>query len=111
MPWRQGGKTHMRAFGNDRVAVLVGRIQVERIELVLQTERCTGIFMPAKGLLLKIERHAVPVLERYSDPAQDNIATAAHPLRTLSSDPNKLLQRRRINDGRVARPILETHQV
>src|SRR5215470_2730434 len=99
----------MRAFWNDRVAVLVGRIQVERIELVFQTERCTGNFMPAKGLLLKIERHAVPVLKRYSDPAQDNIAAAAHPLRTLGSDPNKPLQTRRIIDRRVARPILETH--
>ena len=27
---RGGGKTHMRVFGNDRVVVLIGRIQVNR---------------------------------------------------------------------------------
>jgi len=53
----------MRALGNDGVAVLVGLIQVERIELVFQTQWRAGIFMPAKGLLLKLERHAVPVLQ------------------------------------------------
>ena len=43
----------MRAFGNEGVAVLVGLIQVERVELVFQTQWRTGIFVPAKGLLLK----------------------------------------------------------
>ena len=44
----------MSTFGNDRVAVLTGCIQVERVELVAPTQWGPGHFMAAKGPLLKI---------------------------------------------------------
>jgi len=99
----------MRAIGNDAVAVAVRRIQVKWSEFIFQTQWRTGIFMPAKGLLLKIERHAVPVLQRHPDPARDDIAAATHPVRAFASDPDKLIQGLRIVDRRIARSVLETH--
>jgi pimeloyl-ACP methyl ester carboxylesterase len=56
---RRGGHGHPR---NDGVAVLIGRIEVERVGLVVSAQ-WTRTFMPANGPLLKIRRHAILVLE------------------------------------------------
>ena len=80
----------MGVLGDDGIAVLIGRVQVDRVELVLPAERRAGVFLAADGLFLKRDLHAVPVLERDADPAGDHVAAAAHPVRALAADPDEL---------------------
>ena len=81
----------MGGFGDHRVLVLVHAVQAQRREFVLQAQRRTGQLVPADRLLLEVDVGAVPVLQRHADAAHDEIAAAAHPVRTFGIHPDDLV--------------------
>jgi len=100
----------VRILGDERIAVLVHRLQVERVEFVLRPERRARGLVAADRLLLERYFHPVPVLERDADRAHHHVAAVAHPVRAFIADPDELAHRRRIAGGDVHGPVLESHR-
>src|SRR5260221_473712 len=96
----------MGILGDDGIAVLVGRIEIQGLGLMPLSDGSPGLLVPADRLFLEADIGPVPVLERDPDLAYDEIAAAAHPVRTFAADPNDLVQL-----FRPLGPVLEAHQV
>src|SRR5208337_2281540 len=89
---RRRAEPDMGVVGDQRVAVLVRAVKIERVLFAGLADRRPGIFVPANHLLLKVDLRSIPMLERNPDPPDHHIAAAAHPVRTLLANPYDVIE-------------------
>ncbi len=108
--WRR--HADVRVGGDEQAALRVEGREIRRVVLEPAAERRARHLLAPDGLLLVLDRRAVPHLEQHADAAGHDVAAAAHPRRVVVvADPHVVAHDVAVFRLQVVGAVLHPHEV